>query len=102
MRTRGHKCYNIRCGSCIGKALCGEPADTALGCASRMVIVQTNADRIRSMTDEELAKMLGAFCYVAECRSPDDTPCPFYRDCPHYKIDGSWIDWLKQPVGGAE
>lgn len=53
MRSRGYKCYNYKCGSCEGKTLCGEPADTALGCASRVVYEQTNADHIRSMTDEE-------------------------------------------------
>lgn len=65
----------------------------------RLKRTTTNADRIRSMTDEELAQMLGAFCYVAECRSPNGTPCPFYCVCPYY---GSWIDWLKQPVGGND
>lgn len=82
MRTRGYKCYNIRCGSCIGKALCGEPADTALGCASRMVIVQTNADRIRSMTDEELAE--------------------FLEDDYGNMEAGTALGWLKQPAGGNE
>lgn len=36
-RTKGFKCYNIQCGSCIGKTLCGEPADAALVCADRIV-----------------------------------------------------------------
>ena len=67
MRTKGYKCYNIKCGSCVCKTLCGEPADTALGCASRMVIGQTNADRIRSMTDEELAQFLSDF---KDCAGP--------------------------------
>ena len=38
----GYKCYNVNCGSCISKTLCGEPADTALGCKDRLVSVQTN------------------------------------------------------------
>lgn len=55
-RAKGYKCFNIKCGSCIGKTLCGEPEDTALVCVDRVVGKPlTNADRIRSMSDEELA-----------------------------------------------
>ena len=35
-RSGGYKYYNIRCGSCIGKTLCGEPGDGALECDDRM------------------------------------------------------------------
>ena len=58
-RTKGYKCFNIKCGSCIGKTLCGEPEDTALVCVDRVIgKPMTNADRIRAMTDEELAELL--------------------------------------------
>ena len=58
-RARGYKCFNIKCGSCIGKTLCGEPEDTALVCVDRVIgKPMTNADRIRSMNDEELAEFL--------------------------------------------
>ena len=58
-RTKGYKCFNIKCGSCIGKTLCGEPEDTALVCVDRVIgKPMTNADHIRSMTDEELAEIL--------------------------------------------
>ena len=58
-RTKGYKCFNIKCGSCIGKTLCGEPEDTALVCVDRVIgKPTTNADRIRAMNDEELAKLL--------------------------------------------
>ena len=57
-RSGGYKCYNIRCSSCIGKTLCGEPADAALGCENRIVSKETNADRIRDTSDEELAAYL--------------------------------------------
>lgn len=56
MRSEGYKCYNTKCSCCIGGKRCGEPFDIALGCDSRMVRRKTNADHIRSMTDEELAK----------------------------------------------
>lgn len=57
-RTAGYKCYNIRCGGCIGKTLCSEPADAAPGCTNRLFPQETNADRIRSMSDEGLARFL--------------------------------------------
>ena len=61
-RTKGYKCFNIKCGSCIGKTLCGEPEDTALVCVDRVIgKPMTNADRIRSMSDEELAEFLWYF-----------------------------------------
>ena len=58
-RAKGYKCFNIKCGSCIGKTLCGEPEDTALVCVDRVIgKPMTNADRIRAMGDEELAEFL--------------------------------------------
>lgn len=36
-RSGGYKCYNSRCGSCLGKTLCTEPGDTTLSCLDRMV-----------------------------------------------------------------
>lgn len=37
MRTKGHKCYNIKCGACVGKTLCGLSGDEALTCVDREV-----------------------------------------------------------------
>lgn len=55
----------------------------------------TNADKIRAMSDEELAMLLQPTCPSRVC--PSDS---VYKDC--YKC---WIDWLKQEVeliGGGE
>lgn len=50
----------------------------------------TNADRIRAMTDEELAEL----CQNSCCREGyDDCPTQFYGDC-----EDCWLDWLKQEV----
>ena len=63
----------------------------------------TNADRIRAMSDEELAKVLDAFtAYYDECnRSLSDTDC---HDCELCELcslgEGKAIDWLKQPAEG--
>ena len=57
---------------------------------------QTNADRIRVMSDEELAKMLtvgkGAFaCF--ECWEIGDGECSM-------KCDERCLEWLQQPAEG--
>lgn len=63
----------------------------------------TNADRIRAMSDEELAKILNAFsAYFEECnRSSSDVDC---KDCELYKVcslyEGNALEWLKQPAEG--
>lgn len=46
----------------------------------------TNADRIRAMTDEELAKTLDMSC-------PPDTSCNDGQNCVK-----CWKDWLQQPA----
>lgn len=55
----------------------------------------TNADKIRKMTDEEMAIMLnrhecGYDCPVGEY---DKHKCLVHESCYH-----CWIDWLKQEV----
>lgn len=56
----------------------------------------TNADKIRAMTDEGLAKYL---CELYGGCAPD---CPNYEtcdvDCDGYYCDTAWLRWLKQEV----
>ena len=62
---------------------------------------KTNADRIRAMSDEELAKILNAFTeYFTECiRSADEVDC---KDCELNNLcqlhEGKAIEWLQQPA----
>lgn len=53
----------------------------------------TNADRIRAMTNEELAKFmaLNTDCYY--CRAKDNDRCASLATTPCGDI---WLDWLKQ------
>lgn len=57
---------------------------------------QTNADRIRAMTDEELAELI--------YRRHTCPPGKGYLDCKiSDTCDKCWVDWLQQPVKeGAE
>ena len=91
-RSGGYKCYNIRCSSCIGKTLCGEPADAALGCENRIVSKETNADRIRAMSDEELVEWMCSLM-TAECC---DQRCPARDICN--LGDNGLVKWMKQPA----
>ena len=58
---------------------------------------QTNADKIRQMSDEELAELISAACP------------PYYKDsrCVRFYQKGTgckgcWLDWLKQEVESDE
>lgn len=51
-------------------------------------IEKTNADRIRQMTDEELAEFL-----YNDCAPIPATECDKHGECKD-----CWLDWLKQEV----
>ena len=50
----------------------------------------TNADCIRSMSDEELAELLCSMTYCYECS--------YKNACTH---DDGYLDWLQQPAEKA-
>lgn len=58
---------------------------------------QTNADRIRAMTDEELAKLFDSWIQDCDC---NDVPC--HKSCEENNeksVSGCinhWLDWLKE------
>ena len=55
----------------------------------------TNADRIRSMTDEELAKFIHEpFC---DNRTHEECTISYCVDC-----DQCSLDWLRQPAEGGQ
>ena len=56
-------------------------------CGHKKNIPQTNADRIRAMSDEELAKMVKIGC-----------PPDIERSCVGRICEQCWLDWLRQPV----
>lgn len=61
---------------------------------------KTNADRIRSMTDEELAELISDRIDCCECEhmyAGEGKPCHNGETCPDY-----WLDWLKQEVGAND
>ena len=59
-----------------------------IGCQDGKKKKPTNGDRIRSMTDEELAEKLGSFrCPQKWCFPDDGKNC---KSC--------WLEWLRQEV----
>lgn len=52
----------------------------------------TNGDRIRQMSDIELAKQ------ICRLRDACDSFCPMSYDCDGGDCAASWLDWLEQEV----
>lgn len=62
-------------------------------------ITLTNADRIRAMTDEELAEWISKHMYCAECMFFNDDNGTCNYDKRYGKgCNGAMLDWLKQEV----
>ena len=62
---------------------------------------QTNADKIRSMTDEELVVFLDEFSSrCLDCaEDAKNQSCPIYKE-GHYCRPQDIIEWLQQPAEG--
>lgn len=64
----------------------------------------TNADRIRDMSDEELAVFLDDLtCLCVDCNDHDgvNENCPIYKQgCGQYCEPKDLMDWLQQPCEG--
>ncbi len=54
-------------------------------------VIRTQADRIRAMSDEELARLHSTATACHRCEIPD---C----DGGHLNCYDIWLDWLKSPV----
>ena len=91
------KCAGIRCPMQVGYNV--DECDYK-DCPWRTEPI-TNAQKIRTMSDEELAKILNAFTsYFDECnRSVTDIEC---HDCELFELCSLWegkaIEWLQQPA----
>lgn len=77
----------------------GRPTVRHDSCMAWKTTIVTNADRIRHMTDEEMARWIDEFWSAAWC--PDDPPVdPETKDCLMH--DGNCelciLDWLKQDM----
>ena len=57
---------------------------------------QTNADRIRSMTDEELADYLSKNRGGCRALTTESYVCDYYDDNLNTDCHKCWLDWLQQ------
>jgi hypothetical protein len=57
---------------------------------------KTNADRLRSMTDEELATFLVQTMTCTACRDMHGGECPKPKDYKEKKCSDMILDWLKE------
>ena len=82
---------------------CFHRSSLNVGCSNYVKKAQTNADRIRAMTDEELAAYLvdiGFDCHLcSEHRRLDNEPLLRNEKCDE-KCEKHCLDWLKQPEEG--
>lgn len=63
----------------------------------RNIKPRTNADRIRAMTDEELAEWIGRHMYCEECMFFDgETGTCNYKYRYGKGCNGAMLEWLKQ------
>lgn len=85
------KCNNCGTKSCANNGKIGVP----IGCNDYTPpMPQTNTDRIRSASDEELAEWIEK---LSGCSS-----CPgFDTRCDNRCMD-FWLDWLKSPASEGE
>ena len=95
----------MKCVECVDYAECSKKHNLTIKrkhCPmAKVEYVQTNADRIRAMSDEELAVFIRAVimaedCPVAGC---DCDKCFFKEVCFNAsKWHGKEMEWLKQPA----
>ena len=77
------------CGKCVTEHFSnGKESDPSMW----KPLPQTNADRIRAMSDEELERFLGQYSLCTRVGR-----CPDHGEC-HRCV----LDWLKQPVKDGE
>ena len=92
MRAKGYKCNNVKCDRCVGHSMCGELVDAAMNCVDRIITRQTNADRIRSMTDDELNDL---FHEIYDAGVEDAVAYEWGQLAKSFE----WtMEWLQKPV----
>lgn len=80
----------MKCTSCRKYLDCSTGSGLTWPCGAYVPVGMTNGDRIRSMTDEELAIRI---------------PCPYYTDVDHCNLPATScfdcrLKWLRLPYGG--
>lgn len=102
--------FNPNCGKCGMLNSRGFCSLTACRYPSNVIVVDTkvirgmmvnpqiekpvsNGDKIRSMTDEELAELIAKWAFCDECVNLFG-----FKVCETKCCSDHWLDWLKSPV----
>ena len=87
-----------KCVECANKSDCVNSQAQIIACISNGYPdykPQTNADRIRAMTDEEIAEILESDCPSTRRKCPDFEEEMFDKSY-HEICKKCWLDWLRQ------
>lgn len=92
----------MNCQNCTKYDDCRTGSGLTWPCGAYHPKTVTNADRIRAMSDEELAVFLDGFtCNCIDCRDNDgkNESCPIYnRQRCRYCEPKDIMDWLQSPT----
>ena len=58
----------------------------------------TNADRIRNMSDEELAEFLETYSICEHCKYDSNHSCTLQNPCVHALAQAIALEWLQAEV----
>lgn len=87
----GRPSYEWPCNICtVGSAFKPKPKLT------------TNADRIRAMSDEELADFIGGIYTLDRDAWGDYDPCVVVEQSVKIRDKEDMLDWLRSPAGGEK
>ena len=88
----------FECATCENENCYGHSLHTTEKVCDGYKHTATNADRIRSMTDEELAEWMAINTDCFFCKVKNKNICSLdERTCPE-----EWMSWLKAPVEEGE
>ena len=93
----------MKCENCTKYDDCRTGAGLTCPCGAYRSKTITNADRIRAMSDEELAELLISADFCGECEYCDKVGlCRYYEARPDGVLDDGCkqaaINWLGQPA----
>lgn len=97
----------IVCQDCGGhgfiRTVHNENSISARGCSTcgstgLIDVSLTNADRIRVMSDEELARWISDVCHGFVSKPWCDFRCQNCREGDDYRCEKCVLEWLKQPA----
>lgn len=87
----------MKCDNCKNQMYCGINEETYASCFSagyKAFSPISNADRIRAMTDEELARRIAARTACMDCILLEECN----RRTGRRRCVDMWLDWLKSPA----